>query len=108
MEHSPALDARIAELAGKLDGINPRITSCHVVVDEVDRHKSKGNQFEVHVVLHVPGNGEVVSTRHSHEDAYAAVGAAFEAVTRELQGTIDKQRGAVRRHIDERGDEAQP
>src|SRR5262245_5781802 len=50
MEHSPALDARIAELAGKLDGFHPKITACHVVVDEVDRHKSKGNLFEVHVV----------------------------------------------------------
>ena len=108
MEHSAALDARIAEHSAKLNTLNPKITSCHVIVDEVDRHKSKGNLFEVHVVLHVPGRGEVVSTRHAHEDAYVAVGDAFDAVTRELQVELDIQRGDVKRHIDPRADDARP
>ena len=88
MDHSPAMDARIVEHAAKLDGLNPRITSCHVVVDEVDRHKSKGNQFEVHIVLHVPGRGEIVATRRSHEDPYLAVNAAFDALTRQLSNGV--------------------
>ena len=108
MEHSPAMDARIAELAGKLDTFNPRITSCHVIVDQVDRHKAKGNQFEVHVVLHVPGRGEVVATRRSHEDPYLAVNEAFETVARELEREIEMLRGEVKRHTDERGDNARP
>ena len=108
MEHSPAMDARIAELAGKLHTLNPRITSCHVIVDQVDRHKTKGNQFEVHVVLHVPGRGEVVATRRSHEDPYLAVNEAFETVTRELEKEIEMLRGEVKRHADERGDNALP
>jgi len=108
MEHSAALDQRIVEQAGKINELHPKITSCHVVVDEVDRHKSKGNLFEVHVVLHVPGRGEVVSTRRSHEDAYQAVGEAFDAVRRELQGELDLMRREVKRHEDARGDEAQP
>lgn len=108
MEHSPALDARIAELAGKLNGLHPKITSCHVILDEGDRRRQKGNNFEAHVILHVPGRGEVVSTRHSHEDPYQAVGEAFDAVTRELQDEIDLLRGKVKRHEEERGDNAQP
>jgi ribosome-associated translation inhibitor RaiA len=108
MEHSPAMDTRIAELAGKLDTIHPRITSCHVIVDQVDRHKTKGNQFEVHIVLHVPGRGEVVATRRSHEDPYLAVNEAFETVTRELDRELEVQRGDVKRHTDERGDNARP
>jgi ribosomal subunit interface protein len=108
MEHSPAMDARIAQLVGKLESIYPHITSCHVIVDEVDRHKSKGNQFEVHVVLHVPGRGEVVATRRSHEDAYLAVNEAFGAITRELEREVDIQRGKVKRHADEGGESAQP
>jgi ribosomal subunit interface protein len=108
MEHSPAMDARIAELAAKLDTHNPRITSCHVIVDQVDRHKTKGNQFEVHVVLHVPGRGEVVATRRSHEDPYLAAKEAFDAVTRELEKEIEILRGDVKRHTDERGDDARP
>lgn len=112
MEHSPALDARIAELASKLNDLNPKITSCQVVVDEVDRHKTKGNQFEVHVVLHVPGRGEVVSSKHSHEDAYLAVNDAFATVTRELEKAVEIQRGDVKRHANGRdpdfGEDARP
>jgi ribosomal subunit interface protein len=85
MDHSPALDARIVELASRLEDISPRITSCHVVIDEVDHHKSKGNLFEVHVNCHVPGRGEVVSSRHANEDAYLAVHEAFDAVHRQLR-----------------------
>ena len=103
MAHSPAMDARIVELAGKLTELHPKITSCQVIVDEVDRHKTKGNQFEVHVVLHVPGQGELVTTRHSHEDAYLAVNEAFESITRQLEGALQIQRGDVKRHAGERG-----
>lgn len=108
MDHSPAMDARIAELARKVDVIHPRITSCQVVVDQVDRHKTKGNQFEVHVVLHVPGQGELVTTRHSHEDPYLAVNEAFEAILRQLEEALEIQRGKVKRHTDERGDNPRP
>src|SRR6188508_107414 len=80
MQHSPAMDAKILEHARKLEHLNPRITSCHVVVDETDRHKSKGNNFEVHVVLHLPGRGEIAATRSANEDAYLAINDAFDAV----------------------------
>ena len=99
------MDARIADLAGKL---NSRITSCHVIVDQVDRHKTKGNQFEVHIVLHVPGRGEIVANRTSHEDPYLAVNEAFDSVTRELEKELELQRGEVKRHTDERGDSPIP
>ena len=108
MEHSPAMDSRIAELAGKLDNLNPRITSCHVIVDQVDRHKAKGNQFEVHIVLHVPGRGEIVATRTSHEDPYLAVNEAFESVKREIEKDLDLRRGDVKRHTDQRGESPPP
>jgi len=108
MEHSPAMDARIAELAGKLDTHNSRITSCHVIVDQVDRHRAKGNQFEVHIVVHMPGRGEIVATRRSHEDPYLAVNEAFDSVMREVEKELELQRGDVKRHNDGREDSARP
>ena len=102
------MDSRIVELAGKLETLNPRITSCHVIVDQVDRHKTKGNQFEVHIVLHVPGRGELVATRTSHEDPYLAVNEAFDSVTREVEKDLELQRGDVKRHNDGREDSARP
>ena len=107
MPHSPAMDARILELAAKLEDLHPKITSCRVVVNEADRHKSKGNQFEVRVDIHVPGR-EIVASLQEHEDAYAAITDAFDVVIRQLEEDIERKRGEVKRHREERGDIAEP
>ena len=103
MQHSPAMDTRIRELAARLEDIQPKITRCHVVVDEVDRHKNKGNLFEVRVDIHVPGR-EIVATNQRDEDAYVAIGAAFDVVLRQLEEQLQIQRGEVKLHREERGD----
>lgn len=105
MQHSPAFDARIRELATKLEEFNPKITSCHVIVDEVDRHKRKGNHFEVRVDLHVPGK-EVVSSLKDNEDPYVALNDAFHVLMRKLDEDLDRKRGEVKRHANERADPA--
>ena len=102
MQHSPAMDARIEELAAKLGDFYPRITRCHVVVEEIDRHKSKGNLFEVRVDIHVPGS-EIVATHQASEDAYVAVGQAFDAVIRQVEDGVHRKRGEVKAHRDARG-----
>jgi len=107
MAHSPAFDDRIRELANKLEEFNPKITSCHVVVDEQDRHKRKGKHFQVRVDLHVPGK-EVVSSLKENEDPYLAASDAFHVVMRQLDEDLDRRRGEVKRHVDERGDNAAP
>lgn len=107
MEHSPAMDARIRELAAKLEEFNPKITSCHVIVDEIDRNKRKGKHFTVHVDVHVPG-AEVVATKKEHEDPYVAMTDAFHVLMRQLDEDLSRRRGEVKRHSDERGDNAIP
>ena len=97
MQHSPAMDARIVERVQKLENHHPNITSCHVVVGEIDKHQSKGNHFEVRVDLHVPQH-EIVSTKKEHEDAYVAITAAFDVVQRQLEEDIERKRGQVKRH----------
>lgn len=107
METSPAMDARIRELVAKLEEFHPKITRCHVVVDELDRHKRKGNLFEIRIDLHVPGR-EIVATRQQHEDPYVALTSAFDAMYRQLDEDIEIVRGEVKRHVDGRGDSARP
>ena len=102
MQHSPAMDARIRELAAKLEDLQPKITRCHVVVDEIDRHKNKGNLFEVRLDIHVPGREIVANQRN--EDAYLAIHAAFDAALRQLEEQIDIQRGDVKLHREQRGE----
>lgn len=95
------MDARILELAAKLDEFHPKITSCHVVVDELDRHKNKGNLFDVRIDLHVPGR-ELVATHQQDEDAYVAITNAFDVMFRQLEDLARSQRGEVKRRRDDR------
>jgi ribosome-associated translation inhibitor RaiA len=101
------MDARIVDLAAKLEELQPRMTRCHVVVIETDRHKQQGNLFEVHVDLHVPGH-QIAATRKANEDPWLALNEAFDVATRQLEDTLDKMRGVVKAHRDERGDDAAP
>ena len=107
MEHSPAFDDRIRELAAKLEEFNPKITSCHVIVDERDRHKRKGKHFEVRVDVHVPGR-EIVASLKENEDPYIALTESFHVLMRQLDEDLDKRRGEVKQHHAERGDNAAP
>jgi ribosomal subunit interface protein len=107
MPRSPAMDARIRELALKLEEFHPKITQCRVVVNEPDKKKRTGNQFEVRVDVHVPGR-EIVATHQRHEDAYAAITLAFDVLYRQLEEDIQMKRREVKLHRDERGDNSTP
>jgi len=95
MPHSAAMDARINELAARLASLNERITAFHVVVDENDRHKAKGNLFEVRLDLHIPGQ-EIVATGQQDEDAYVALNKAFQAAERQLEDGVRRRRARSR------------
>lgn len=97
MAHSPAMDAKIREHTAKLLNKHPQITMCHVIVDEADRHKSRGNHFEVRVDLHVPQR-EIVSSLKDHEDPYVAMNQAFDVVLRQLDEDLERKRRHVKRH----------
>jgi len=107
MPHSPAMDDRIHAHMAKLEALHPRITTCHVVVDEVDRHKEQGRLFEIHIDVKAP-QAEIVATRQRHEDPYVALDDAFDAATRQIQDTLDRQRGDVKAHPADRGDKGIP
>ena len=107
MPHSPALDEKIGGLSAKLQELHPRITSIHVIVDELDRHKEQGRLFEVRIDVKAP-HAEIVANHQRHEDAYVAMRDAFDVVIRQLTETRDRQRGEVKRHAQDRGDNATP
>jgi ribosomal subunit interface protein len=103
LPHSPVMDARIRELSLKLEDFHHNITSVHVVVDETDRHKTKGNLFDIRVDVHVPG-AEIVATHQQNEDPYAAITAAFDVVIRQLEDNVRKKRADFKRHRADRGE----
>jgi len=95
---SDALEARIRESAAKLELFNPRITSCHVTVDQPERHHRQGRQFGVSVDVRAPGHEEAISTLKHDEDVYVALRDAFDAVRRQLEDAVREARGDVKVH----------
>jgi len=99
---SDALEARIRQNAAKLEEFHPRITSCRVAVDEMQKHQHQGRQFRVRVEVRAPGHEQAVSTLHHHEDVYVALRDAFDAVRRQLEEKVREARGDVKRHAEPR------
>lgn len=89
--HSEALEALICEKARKLAHVFPRLSRCHVAVEQPHRHDGQGRSFNVRLMLHLPGT-EIALNRNGREDAHAAVREAFDAARRVLEQHARKLR----------------
>lgn len=102
MDRSEAVDVAIRNHVDSLETFYDRITSCHVTLELPHRHKTQGRQFEVKIILAVPGRDLVVSHRpgkdETHTDAYIAIRHAFKAMRRELEDYVRETRGDVKSH----------
>lgn len=102
MDTSDALRQHIEKHAEKLERFADRILSCDVVVETVEHRHQKGNRYNVHIHLTLPGTtldaGRTKPENHAHEDPYVAVRDAFDAMRRRLEDFVRVQRGDVKRH----------
>jgi cold shock CspA family protein/ribosome-associated translation inhibitor RaiA len=102
VDSSPALTARIEELAGRLARFENDIQSCHVTVEVPHRHHQQGKLYDVHLRIAVPRGTIVVkqngSENHAHEDPYVAVRDAFNVAVRQLEDHMRNLHGQVKRH----------
>ena len=101
IDASPAVEAKIRERARELEQFFDRIVSCRVVIEAPNRRRH-GDLYHIRVDLKVPGN-EIVVKRdppedHAHEDIYVAVRDSFDAVRRQLEDHVRRQRGDVKAH----------
>ena len=99
---------------------------CRVIVEAPHRHHHKGQAFQIHIDLSVPGKQIVIkhapkqlaavklaegsvsenemvenheaSKQDAHADVYVAIRDAFDAAGRKLQDYVRRQRGAVKKH----------
>jgi ribosomal subunit interface protein len=102
MDPSPAVEARIRELAARLDRFYDSITSCRVVISAPPAHSQKGGPFSVRIDLTLPGGEVVVQSEHdktgAHADAYVALRDAFDDLRRQLEDYGRRQHGDVKHH----------
>lgn len=92
LRRTPALSARIRDLAERLESHHPQILDVRIAVSHGTR-QTKGGPYTVTVRVRMPGREPAVS-RKQDEDVYVAVRDAFDAVRRELEHVADAQRAA--------------
>ena len=102
VEPSEALRNHALERAQKLERFAGDILSCHVVIASASHKRHQGHLYDVHVRLTLSG-GEVEAGGHAtpggrHEDAYVAIGDAFDALRRRIEDRVRVRRGDVKSH----------
>jgi cold shock CspA family protein len=102
MEPSPALEARIHQLAERLDHYSQEIMRCRVVIEAPHKHHHQGCLYTVHLDITSP-SVEIAVTRdqhdrHAHEDAHIALRDAFRAAERQLEQHVQKLRRETKEH----------
>ncbi len=102
MDHSDSLEVLARQQAERLEKFFDGITSCHVYVTAPHRSQRKGNLYEVHIELRLPGEELVVNAakgdRQAHEHPQVALRDAFHAMEAQLKARKQKMRGDVKTH----------
>jgi ribosomal subunit interface protein len=102
MASSPAVEDNIREQVAYLEQHFDHITGCRVVIDAPPAHRNKGGPFSVHVDLTVPGREIFVNSARDdhaqHVDVYVAIRDAFDALKRQLDGHVRRQRDSAKHH----------
>jgi len=102
LERSEFIEKNVIERCKRLELLSDEITHFHVVLSAPHQHQRKGNHFEVHVCLKVPGTELAVAHNtggsDAHEDFYVALRDAFNAIERKLTRWKEKRRRDVKAH----------
>lgn len=101
-EDHPDLSSLIQDQVEKLEKFFDRITSCHIVVSRPHNRRQNGNNYHVHIDLHMPGNVVVINREPErdsrHDDVSLAIRDAFKAAKKSMQCYIDKLRNEIKYH----------
>ncbi|MFT6878361.1 MAG: ribosomal subunit interface protein [Granulosicoccus sp.] len=102
LDRSEFIENQVKERVKRLELLSDEITSCHVVASAPHQHKKKGNHYEVHIEIRVPGSELAVTQNkgalEAHEDFYIALRDAFDALERRLTEWKEKRRNNVKAH----------
>ena len=102
MDPSDIIEARIREKVEHLEHLSEHITSCHVYVSAAHKRHRKGNTYEVHIEVRLPGHelnvNKLPGDRNAHEDVYVAIRDAFKAMERQITKWKERIKGNVKVH----------
>jgi hypothetical protein len=101
MSHSGAIETAVTGWITSLEHVHDRIQSCHVWVEAPSRNHRNARQFQIRIVLAVPGRSIVVAQGDGavgHDDVFVALADAFLAARRQLQDFTQIRRGETKAH----------
>jgi ribosomal subunit interface protein len=97
VDHSEAVEARIREKIAKLDTFYNHITSCRVVVEQVQKHQHQGKLHNISIYASVPGKDLAVSN-HPNENLYLAIQTAMDSLREQLDNYHQRLYGDTKDH----------
>lgn len=96
-----AIEALVEREAAKLERYGRKLISCHVAIEQPQRHQQDGNRYRVRLVIGAGLRKPIVVAREPrdsdmHEDLRTIVLGAFRAARRQLQSEAQRRRGDAR------------
>ena len=97
VETSQALRSNIRDHAQRLEQIAGEARECRVVVSLDGGHHKHGNLYRVNIQLAIGTHrieaGDLPSHDPRHEDPYVTVADAFDALRRQIEDHVQRERG---------------
>jgi len=99
-----AVEQVVREKLEKLERVCPRLTSCHVVIEQFQNPKHNHHSYSIHICVTFPPHHEVAVRRDPNKGEIqeklltTQVRDAFVAVRRQVQEIEDKHQGKIKSH----------
>ena len=103
-DQNGALEEVVREKLLKLENICPRLTSCHVVIEQFQNPKHNHHTYSIHIMVTFPPHHEVTVRRDPNKGEIqeglltTQVRDAFIAVRRQVQEILDRHQRKVKTH----------
>lgn len=97
--HSEAVEEHLLEKIDKLNQFFDRIISCHVVVEQTQKHQTTGKLYHIRIRLSVPGK-ELMVNHNNNEDTnlYISIRDAFKNMERQIKHYAQEMHGEMKWH----------
>lgn len=97
LPHSEAVEIHLHEKIDKLQHFCHNIVACHVVLEFANKNQHRGNMYDTHITVTVPGK-ELVSKINEDENMYTSIRTAFDDMTRQLESYVQQMHGEIKNH----------
>lgn len=103
-DQNGAVEQVVREKLAKLERVCPKLTSCHVVLEQFQNPKHNHHSYSIHICVTFPPHHEVAVKRDPNKGEIqekfltTQVREAFVAVRRQVQEILDRHQGKVKAH----------